>query len=737
MNTPFIILLSLLLPMTAAWTQDGGVSVFIDPQNRRADTLDLGYTMAGDSLQAQLFIENNTTTDVVIPQGIRPYMWIESTPPYRDNDPDEFPLEALFPFRVLTGQLRGYPLRYTATLFPQHPEGRHQVALTISVRRSDDTSVILTQRRIILRATKSFRPLWSDTPLIDFDSVYVGSPFDRTQLVRIRNVRREGVTSQIIIAGDARSRAAFVIDASASDVFTAQEEKQYRAVFAPSQEGMYALDLHFVHPSPLRGNLPDTTSMQLRGVGVVQRLECRAAMGKNITIAGDTILVRHRRVGKSDTIVLIFQNTGNCAIGAIETRLDYPVGTSPEFALARPFQSRYALAPQMLDTIAIVVHPLRSGTIRATIQLQTDLLQRSIYGTPTTAAVLEYVVVVESDAPRLVTTTTALDYGTIVAFGACTDPRSDTVRVENRSDQSIRITNITVPAPLYVPWFVPFDVAPQSTVAIPVILKDVSNVGSISDFLSIESTDTAYSPMLIGVRLRTIAPEPLQISISAAHYTPGETVTLPLLCNGITAMHYSNAQLELSADPTMATVTGLIVSNTAAQGALSRFDALGEGRYRITFRLPTTFAQRDTFALVTFSTYLGQSLRSTITLDHVRAGSTTCPELIAGSPSSAELQVDPFCGMGYKLPLQLPPLAIADAYIVGDELRLECWSDHARTVSVHVYSADGRMLEQWDVALNAGVQTIAAPMVVPRSVVGIKLWSAQLGVNAYRVLLVP
>lgn len=77
-----------------------GVSLYIDPQNRNADTLDFGYVLAGDTVARSLFIENSTDEEIVIPQGTRPYLWIEATPPFRDNDPEEFPLEALFPFRV-------------------------------------------------------------------------------------------------------------------------------------------------------------------------------------------------------------------------------------------------------------------------------------------------------------------------------------------------------------------------------------------------------------------------------------------------------------------------------------------------------------------------------------------------------------------------------------------------------------------------------------------------------------
>ncbi len=717
-------------------TAQDSVSIYFDSTRRQSDTLDFGYVMAGDSVIRQLFIENASSQEVQIPQGIRPYIAVDPVLPFSENDPDEFPLEALFPFRVGPYQTRAYPLRYTATLFAQHPAGLHQVALTVSVRRSDDTASIAAKRRFILRATKSFRPIWSDQQFVEFDSVYVGSPFDRVHMITMRNVTRQLVPAQILLQGDQPSLDAFSIDADATSVFASEEVKQYRVQFRPPAAGRYALDVLFVHPSPLRNGGPDSTALQLRGVGVVQKLQCRLALSPNVVINGDTIVVRNRAVNKSDTIALVFQNTGNIPIGAIETQLDTH-GSLSDITILRGFRITEVLQPQMLDTVVAVVHPLRPGVSSATIRLLTDLLRRPIYGAPIDAAQFRFVLQVESTTQRLVSLQSAVDFGTHAALGACSENTTDIVRLENRSDEPVTLTSVTLPTPFTTSVQLPLVVAPGAVQTIPVSVAPLDHAADVQGFMTIESSDTAYSPLRVGLRIRFIpAPTP-SVYAPQLEYVPGSTALLPLRWTGDSATLYSAGMLELVLEPTVAEIVGVQTTNTATEGASVTLDNNGNGRYRIRFQSVQRFIARDTLIMLVLRTYLGQQPQSTISLPQFRVGTLKCPDVVAGNTAEGVLAVEPFCGMGYKFPVVFPALVLSDAVSVSDGMiAIECWSDSERVARLDCVATDGRIAAQYQLQLRAGRQTIVIPTELARGVYGVRLRDESIHSQASRVVVV-
>lgn len=714
-----------------------GVALYIDALNRSADTLDFGYVLAGDTVSRSLFIENSTDEDIVIPQGTRPYLWIEATPPFRDNDPEEFPLEALFPFRISADQTRTYPLRYAATLFAQlHPEGKHQVALNVSVRQSLDTAVVRATRRFILRVTKSFRPLWSDAAVLDFDSVYVDSPLDRVRTVQVRNVHKNGVPVQVVQQGDVASLQAFTLDADASDFFAGQQLKEYAVHFRPVTPTLAMLDVLLIHPSPLRNGAPDTTALQFRGVGVSQRLIVRQVLGRNTTVTGDTIIARNRKIGVADTIAIVVENVGNIAIGAVETRLN---GDARQIMLLKGLRSLSRLAPRRFDTIVVVVRPSQAGVLRAQIEVVSDLLQRGIWGVPPEAATIHFLLIVESQPPRLVALTTeqGIDAGTLLALGPCTERYVDTLQIRNQSSESVTITAIDAPPPFRVTLQTPLALAAGQTLQVPIEVEPTAP-DTITSILRIESTDTAYSPLEVPVQVRVIAPPVPTIRIPSVEYIPGQIVTIPLLTD-TQLEDYSALSALLTFDPTMVQLTSVQRAGTAAEGAVAQLQPLGYGRYRLQIVASPRFVRRDTIAILLGQTYLGELPSSQLQVEQVKVGSTLCPDAVSGSGSGGVLSVVPFCGMQYKFPIALPEFTIvsADAMASYRVLVLTCWSHVSGRAQAVLYSADGRTVAEWTLDLQVGRQRYILPLAVPEGVYALRVRSQQQTINeAQRVLLV-
>lgn len=725
--------LSLLLICQAS-AQDT-VAIFFDYQQRAADTLDFGYVLAGDTVLRQLFIENTTSAEAVIPQGIRPYFWIEATPPYRDNDPDEFPLEALFPFRISSGQTRMYPLRYTATLFAQHPEGRHQVALGVSVRQSDDTARIVGHRRLILRATKSFRPLWADVLRLDFDSVYVSSPFVRTQPLLIRNVSRISVPARIVRQGDLRSLAAFYLDADSSDFFAQEAAKDYHVQFQPRVPGLHALDVLFIHPSPLRGGADDTTTVPLRGVGVVQRLQCRHALSNNVIITGDTIVLQHRRIGTTDTVTLVFENTGNVPIGAVQT-LVFQQSTLAEISLLKGFNVQRALQPQQFDTVIFAVHPLREGIVHATLELQTDLQQRSIFGVPPGAAIIRFPIRIESIPQRLVALRREINWGTLLTLAECNNEQYDTLQFINQSNEPVTITAIVMPPPLRTTLPTPLVVEPGHIVAVPIIVTPPRDSGSLSAIVQLVTTDTAYSPLEIRVQAHFVRPIPPTLQLPSAEYVPGEPTFVAVRCDS-SAWMYSALSFDVALDPTMAELSSVLSTGTASQQATIQVETVGDGVYRVTVTSRANLLPHDTLVVLRLQTYIGQQSLAPMSIVRVRAGVRLCPDVVSGSGGTAQLRVVPFCGMHYKFPIFLPPIVIGAADVLPDGmLQVDYWSKLSQPSELLVYAGDGRLLIRYVVELQAGRNTFVVPFGLPAGMYAIRLRSIQSLEGAQRVLLV-
>lgn len=713
------------------YSQDS-VFVSINLADRATDTLDFGYVMAGDTVIRPLYIENNSSGEVVIPQGVRPYMWIESVPSFRENDPDEFPLEALFPFRVGATQIRTYPLRYTATLFAQHPEGLHRVALNVSIRAGNDPERVLVQRRFILQATKSFRPLWSDHSRLEFDSVYVHSPFVRTLILPVRNVMRRSVPVTIIRSGDRRSREAFAIDTDDADIFASEELKEYVVRFQPTTAGLYAMDVLWVHPSPLRGGALDTTQVQLRGVGVHQRLEYRIAASPAVQLAGDTIIARLRPVGRSDTLRLIFQNTGNIRIGAVETRI-IGQSSSPDITIVRGFGS---IDPLAFDTLIIAVRPSRSGRQQATIELYTDVRTRAIFGVPPGAEVIRFPLVVESQQQRLIALATGIDFGKVALLGGCSEQRRDTVRIINQGVQVDTIWAAIVTSPFEARQQFPIAVAPGETITIPLQVSTVNREGRVEGTLRLETSDSAYSPLEIPLRVHFIAPGPLTLRVDSITYTPGRNAYVPIIADSSLWL-YSAVRFDIAFDPTMAEYYSTLTAGTAAQNAQVEVSPSGVGVYTVRVASAYPFIPADTLIVLVLRTYLGEQPQAPIRLTQVRSGTSLCSEVVAGVGNEGYLRVEPFCGMGYKYPIALPSLVLQKTeYVARDLLLVECWSQYDQDATVELYASDGRKVATEHLALRTGHQMHILPFDGPAGFYLVRLYGAHSGEGRRHALIV-
>lgn len=712
------------------------VRIYVDPSLPDRDTVDFGYVLVGDTVLRGLTIENNLPFAVSIPAGIRPYMWLEPVPLFNQNDPDEFPLEALFPFLVPSGQQRVYPLRYTATQFAaEHPEGRHQVALTVSVRRSDDTSTEIVQRRFLLRVTKSFRPLWSDQASIGFDSVYVQPQLVRTLPILLRNVSKESLLASVRIEGDTASRLGFSVDVEPSEYFAAAQVKQYPVRFAPQRMGEHVVDVRFIHPSVVRRGEFDTTTVQLRGMAVEQRMEVATVQGRDIVRWQDTITLRHRRIGATDTVAIVFENLGNVPIGIVETALDGPA--SSFLSVVRELRRDRSLQLYTYDTLVLAVRPTQAGTFSATIEIRTDLRSRSIWGIPPEAGSYRFVVVVESDSQRIVPLQNELHWGEVLVLGNCTDAITDTLRLVNRSSIPHQLTSLEVPPPFTVALRPPVDIPPQSELVIPIGVRSALDTGSVYTMLQIETTDKAYSPLLIPLFVRLVSAQPPQLRIPTTEYVPGVESLVPVLCDSIATL-YSQLRFVAVLDPTMAELIGIGTAGTAAQNAAATFVQRAPGVFEVNVQSPLRLLRSDTLLQLRLRTYLGEASSSLVHIDQVRVGTALCPNAMAGHSSQAELRVAPFCGMNRIFPVVLPSVVIMDVLGVGDgTLRMRCWARSAQSVVLELYATDGRRLRDWHVPLHAGTQEILLPSNVGSGIYALRMQTSSTAEAMHRVVLLP
>lgn len=647
---------------------------------RGSDTLDAGYVLANDSIPIPMpifFLNDGSDTLECLGSNFTRSPRPNSS---RPKEEEEFLINAdVFPMLVdsTSKVVKFDALRFDADnqfieIFPEgYREGRLRV--TLHPRNRQDT--LVDERNFILKATKSFRPLWSDQNLVNplrFDSVYVNPVQPIRSALRIYNTNRKFLNSVVAdtittsVTPQARSKFSFPDPSVSLTQFAHQPNQPFDITvqYTPTSRGSDVLDIAFAH-SKSDGVKNDTMRTRITGVGVEQSIKVIQVRKAGVRLLGDSTLdgndtldfgfVRNQR---SDTVELIIENRGNLPFQSTGVDFDnITPNSASQFSEMKNAAVRSAIQPLRFDTLSIIFSPKVAGEIIARYSIRSDIESR-IKGVPQSAIKVPLIVRGIGTEPRPLALVSTAQFDSVAVFDQCFPDVLRQIPIRNAGNIPIQFTSITV-NPSNSPFvvsksFTTLNVGQVDTVTVRFSPRTIDTFNSLLE-LRYEGESIPLTVNLVG---KGVEPRSMTCSTpQQSKYLPGNKLTIPILVDKSLITLTAKFQAEVLFNPTMLSLSGYINNRTASSGANPvSINKIANGRLRCSIEMPTTFASSDTLILLTFDTYLGTSIESEIAIADPKFGVGNCQSLLPVRVINGTVRADSICDLVNKIPAELPNL---------------------------------------------------------------------------------
>ncbi len=630
------------------------------------DTIDFGYLLSGNDsvlIFRSIHFINDGTQDLIVRDS---ELVVDTIPP--TNPRTDFQNPARFPLHVTTANGPSNPLHYdsievkSTTFLKEAPEGWNRVRMHVrlALPRTGVADSIVSDRTFILQFYKTLRPLW--TPAVHvFDSVYVGGQKTDTLLFRNSDVKRSvrvlDTVSELIrgLGSDMEFRDTplrSLLADSGSNVIPV------RVRFSATHRGEDSIRYYLtqINPSSLRKDIDslDSTRVMLVGVGVEQDVHPLAVHSRRGSLVADTIDVGSFTVGASDTIVVYFQNQGNCNYRARAHLVAVsPTDTIPFEILDSLSSEHHHVGAGSTDSMRLVFHPTREASFETQCVFRSDIDTR-VSAVPEAQKERVLVLRGRSTAPKLRVLNSALHFEPVVVFDQCPAGRSLNLRLQNTTGTSLHVDKPTI-----TPADGPFTISPES-IDIPAGMEGLFSVkfaprtvDQFSAQVSISSTVDDV-PMNLSTDGVGLAAQTMPLALpSELRAFPGHAISVPLLVDPALVSLSQIVQLTMSYDSSLLQYDHTDAVGTAAAGGLVTVDDHLADRIVLQARVPDVFQSKDTLVKVVFRTSLGYADRCDLSISAPAFGLDPCSSVMPSASPSTVFLLDSLCGLQSKI-LQAP-----------------------------------------------------------------------------------
>lgn len=666
---PFILAVIVCVSGTASVLHaQPNVEVFWDPNNRADTVMDFGVTLEGFPVRLTFYVVNLD----MVPVGILitnsesdPYYQIVNTPALPPEHPqkEEFLRLGGLPYVIAPGDTGEFQVEYGAyknnPTFP--PDVVALAYLELRIVKMTDTLGVSYNKRFLLRALKTRYSLASNTPFLQFDSVYVNpapqppaEPYSITNATSISiPVLEQTVVPKTSVAGNIE----FLVDTLVGAVFAPHDKLQWNIRYLPHNTGRDSAHFHVVY-SPNPSSDPDTVVVTLSGIGVQQQLNVDNAQGipPSITVRGDTIDFGDVNAdgGGGKLANIVIKNSGNIHTRYLSETISGPPNDAAAFTVEKPLrEGGSTIRTNELDTLSVRFAPANGGIHEIRYVIETDIRSRAIKGIPD--GVYQRVFVLRGFArkPRAEVLPASLDFGPVVQTPSCSSAVDRTLTVRNTGNVILRIDSIRVePAGADVIVSPPDPVPPIDIESSQVLtVRYQPQQAETLNATLILYTNVFGSPVRIPLRGSSLPTETMRVRIPSASLKPGTTFMMPIIVEASKISRAQTSSIVLSFDGSLLRYRGSITGGTASEGA--QFVVQGEsprGILTLTQIANGSFMPRDTFIIVMFDTYLGDNAATGLSLNQSTTmfGNAGCASIYSLSFQNGRFSTDSVCGLPVK-----------------------------------------------------------------------------------------
>jgi len=633
--------------------------VNIDLLDDTSSVIDFGYVYVGDTLKSGVVFIRTGPNGIQLPSDEPPYFVKKLTgASSTGNDFAEFDVsQNSFPFRLSTiEQNKSFPIQFVARDSIIYAPGKKECLLTFSVRGETDTSCVAVNRSIIVRATKSFMPLWTDDSIMSFDSVYVNPVSQLIDTIRIHNVYKIDTVKADTTSYNFTKRPQSVFTFSPNQKLSFAPKPGFENPFVirylPTQRGVDSVQYKFIHKNPYYSKTTpqiDTMFVNTIGIGVEQKLSIAEVFPIRSKISNDTINIGSVLTQQIDTIKIFMRNDGNIPFNSKGIVLS----DNESFRISTSLNStgKY-IQPDKIDTLVIIVNPKNEGLIETICTVKSDIKSR-VKGAPKSTEEISFVITGQSIRPRIETLSNTVRFDSVLYFEECLWDTTKSLTIRNVSNFASEITNVVV-----IPSTSPFYVTKQSFILKPGTSDKIDITFSprfVSEFnaiLQISTRENSF-PITVALNGKGVKANPITCKFQEIQTVfPGHKILVPITVNknliGLTNTFTS----KIIFDSTLLRYNSFVKTSSASALVPNNLITIKEterGTIDINVKSSQYFLPKDTLITLVFDTYLGDFIQSDIAFVKSSFGRSNCESALPVEYSQGIIRLDSLCGLDKKI----------------------------------------------------------------------------------------
>lgn len=646
--------------------------VYWDDNNRADTVMDFGVTLEGYPVTLPFIVRNNGATPAGILQtnpNADPYYQIVNTSDVAPSDPrkEEFVRVEDIPYVIAPFTADTFHVVYRALknnpVFP--PDSVSKALLEIRVVSMDDTLGLAVFKRFLLLALKTRFSVASNKPVIRFDSVYVNPvPLPPTQVYTAVNASSIAIPVErqtLVYVTSVVSDRELVVDTLAHPVFAPHKGLTWNVRYQPHNMGFDSAEFSVVY-RPNTGSDPDSVTTRLSGIGVAQNITIDAANGipPPVVVARGTLAdtIDFGDVDADGTggklAKIVVKNSGNIHVRYTSEQKQGAQADTAAFIVERTLQEGGAdLRTNELDTLLVRFKPIRGGLHVIRYVVLTNLLDRKITGVPDGAEQKVFVLRGFARKPQALITPQQVDFGAVVLNQNCLSAVERTIQVRNVGNIILRIDSSRIEplgAAVTVEPSDPFPpVGVDSTLTLTVRYQP-TQIETLQGKLVLY-TNAFGPPVTITLTGSSVDTDSLSVSLPITKARPGSILQLPIRVDASKVSLAKTSSITITFDPSLLRYRGVITAGTAAEGS-SILQQTESPRGTLVLQLHATgsFLPRDTFAVATFDTFLGNAAATELSMKNQTTmfGNDGCTNIFTVHAESGRFDVDSVCGLEYK-----------------------------------------------------------------------------------------
>jgi hypothetical protein len=550
--------------------------------------------------------------------------------------------------------------------------GWHEALLGLSFLKSDDPAgdPISKIDTFYLRVKKTPYFVSGYDDEISFDSVYVNPNVKVEKNWRVKNVWTQ---NQPLIGFEKK----LISQPVSEDEFLVENLPENMEIiphntinipltYYPKNRGKDSMFLKLKY-RPLAQQFPDSVDFAwtaLRGIGVEQDIQIKSS---NFNWYGDTIDLGDILIDKNLNIDIKIINKGNLPFGILSQKIlnNSDNNINQLYAIIQPFTADGKdIQVNGESDCKIVFNPNGPGYFSARLQIESDILNRGIFGTQPDKRFKYIYLKANVKSPVLVSAVKEIDFGNIIINNTnCFSDRDTTLSIFNSGNAELIVSQI-----LFNPEYPEgnfysrdFQSIIQPGKSEPINITFHGNTGEYNSYSSemilVTNQPAPNDTFTIKISAKSIPPVTTYLTIPQnLKSKPGTIIEVPIILNSnglspaslaksfSTSLFYNRLLLEFN---------GLRTINTACEGAFNfgdSFENPDSNELFINMIAPASnyFINKDTLLFVKFKTYLGNSPATEISFINPKFGDGKCDEIFTLINRNGIFSTDSVCGLDYK-----------------------------------------------------------------------------------------